>query len=105
MRRAGTQAGRGFLGGLLGSEVPREFALFTAVEGGVVEEGAGGAVPMRALVLLLTSRVWGKGQEGGQQSFIVTRPGLPNFLLRRRATTRTTADLLTLDVQDRFSSA
>lgn len=83
--------GRGFLGGLLGSEVPRELALFTAVEGGVVEEGAGGAVPMRALVLLLTSRVWGKGQEGGEQSFIVTRRGLPNFLPRRRATTRSTA--------------
>lgn len=37
---------------LVGSEVPRELALFTAVEGGVVEEGAGGAVPMRPLVLL-----------------------------------------------------
>lgn len=38
---------------LVGSEVPRELALFTAVEGGVVEEGAGGAVPLRPLVLLL----------------------------------------------------
>lgn len=43
---------------LVGSEVPRELALFTAVEGRVVEEGAGGAVPMRPLVLLnLTIRV------------------------------------------------
>lgn len=38
---------------LVGSEVPGELALFTAVEGGVVEEGAGGAVPLQPLVLLL----------------------------------------------------
>lgn len=35
------------------SEVTRELALFTAVEGRVVEEGAGGAVPLSALVVLL----------------------------------------------------
>lgn len=35
------------------SEVTRELALFTAVEGRVVEEGAGGAVPLGALVILL----------------------------------------------------
>lgn len=35
------------------SEVARELALFTAVEGRVVEEGAGGAAPWGALVLLL----------------------------------------------------
>lgn len=33
--------------------MPRELALFTAVEGGVVEEGAGCAVPLRPLILLL----------------------------------------------------
>lgn len=38
---------------LVGSEVPWELALFTAVEGGMVEEGAGGAAPLQALVLLL----------------------------------------------------
>lgn len=38
---------------LVGSEVTRELALFTAVEGRMVEEGAGGAVPLRPLVLLL----------------------------------------------------
>lgn len=36
-----------------GSEVAWELALFTAVEGGMVEEGAGGAAPLRPLVLLL----------------------------------------------------
>lgn len=50
-RRAGGAARRS----LVGSEVPRELALFTAVEGGVVEEGAGGAAPLRLLVLLLVS--------------------------------------------------
>lgn len=35
------------------SEVARELALFTAVEGGVVEEGAGGAAPLSPLVLVL----------------------------------------------------
>lgn len=32
--------------------MPGEFTLFTAVEGGVVEEGAGGAAPLDAVVLL-----------------------------------------------------
>lgn len=56
---------------LVGSEVPWELALFTAVEGGMVEEGAGCAVPLRPLILLLvcnglhnlTARVWGKEKE------------------------------------------
>lgn len=34
----------------------REVALFTAVEGRVVEEGAGGAAPLSALVVLLVGR-------------------------------------------------
>lgn len=38
---------------LVGSEVPRELTLFTAVEGRMVEEGAGRAVPLRPLILLL----------------------------------------------------
>lgn len=37
----------------LPSGVAREVALFTAVEGRVVEEGAGGAAPLGALVILL----------------------------------------------------
>lgn len=50
-----------------GSEVPRELALFTAVEGWVVEEGAGCAAPLRTVLLLLvcdsglqllSARVW-----------------------------------------------
>ncbi len=36
-----------------GSEMPGEFTLFTAVEGRVVEEGAGGAAPLDAVVLLM----------------------------------------------------
>lgn len=36
-----------------GSKVAWELALFTAVEGGMVQEGAGGAAPLRPLVLLL----------------------------------------------------
>ena len=36
-----------------GSEVPRELALFTAVEGGMVEEGAGCTAPLRPFVFLL----------------------------------------------------
>lgn len=38
------------------SEVARELALFTAVEGRVVEEGAGGAAPLSALIVLLLAR-------------------------------------------------
>lgn len=38
---------------LVGSEVPRELALFTAVEGRMIEEGAGCAAPLRPLVFLL----------------------------------------------------
>lgn len=38
---------------LFGSEVPWELALFTAVEGWMVEKGAGGAAPLRPLILLL----------------------------------------------------
>lgn len=37
----------------LPSGVAREVALFTAVEGRVVEEGAGGTAPLGALVILL----------------------------------------------------
>lgn len=38
---------------LVGSEVPREIALFTADQGRVIEEGAGCAAPLRPLVLLV----------------------------------------------------
>ena len=73
-----TGGGRRRIGGvrrsLVGSEVPRELALFTAVEEGVVEEGAGGAAPLRPLVLLLvghglhnlTARVCGREERTGR---------------------------------------
>lgn len=58
--------------------MPWELALFTAVEGGVVEEGAGRAAPLRPLVFLLvcyslnalTARLWmegGKERESGRR--------------------------------------
>lgn len=51
--RRGAGRARGSLCCCPPSEVARELALFTAVEGRVVEEGAGGAVPLSALVILL----------------------------------------------------
>lgn len=61
--------------------MPWELALFTAVEGGMVEEGAGGAAPLRPLVLLLvcdglhnlTARVCEEEEEEGRRRRSVRR--------------------------------
>lgn len=69
-----------------GSETPREFALFTAVEGGVVQESASGAAPLHSLVLLLvcagglhslTARVW-------EEHNTEVRMGCKRYILSQR---------------------